>query len=338
LTVAENGERAADVTDVFRNLLADNDKLRFRPAPSMCYDSFPGGLQPIRAATASLPLLSHVNKFVFGTDVLEINNVQAIFELRRLRVNGTNSTGPSSASTTSAGGGTVVTSSSGGGIVTSSAGGGTVITSTDGDFLIDVSAVYYTPQVTQSGLINNSNNVLTSTGGSWAGTTGVTGVTGQYGGYQYFQNHLHELAGHTHPIDGHYHRWYLPFHPHKIVLQNHQHTLDTTHAHTVILNNHAHDMYHTHALAFEITEDSVTPSVTVLLDGVEVPTVKNWITGAFAAPNAPGWYVVNLTAQLQALKNWRGSHTLEVRPDSGRGEVFSYIRTRITIQAIAVGD
>lgn len=321
LTVSTTGELFADSTEITTELLRDAKRFKLRPAPSMTFRTKAGDTLAIS------PSLKYNYRLKLGAEVLEVNNCKLEFHLMKMRSHSSNATGASSTTTTSNGGGQTVTT-------TSAAGGASSETSNSAG---DASTTGYTHPTsigyqsglgfTSAGILGNSYTLYQSfagnTGGIAYGTAGA-----QHGHYNAENNHRHEMSVHEH-------KYSLPAHSHGFSIPNHSHSVSIT------IGAHTHDFAHTHPIEFGVLEDSVEPTgVSVWLDGNQITPIRNLTTGQFAGNDVDGegWFYVDFTNALQAMNDWRGVRSIEIRCAQGRGVVYATSDERLTIQPIAVSD
>lgn len=335
LTLAENGAKLADVTDVFTNLLADLDKFKLRPAPSMCFRGEAGPTRPIK------PNVSWIMALSFDSSVLEINDCKFIFEIGPLISYANNSTASSSINTTASDGASTQTSAT-----TSSASSALttepIVTSMHPSMVVAGQngwTGYARSASSAHQTVYTNYNTISNVSAASGNTGGVTAVFGPYGSFAEFQQHIHDQGGHTHVGDDHQHNIWDHFHD----LGNHSHGMAHTHvvSITISIPPHTHGMAHNHVLEFGVTEDTVTlTGVEIYLNSVRITPIKRLDNHQFAGNSVSGTgaYYVDLTSALLAI-DWRGtSHEVKVSCTGGRGLVHGRTRERLTIQPIRVID
>lgn len=322
LTVSTTGETFADAAEIMTDLVRDAKRFRLRPVPSITMRTKAGDTLAIS------PSLNYNYRLKFGPDVLEINSCKLEFHLMKMRAHSSNSTGASSTTTTSGGGGqTVTTTSASGGSsaqTTNSAGDPTSLDYQYSSSIGYANSLGFTSAGISAALATDSASFGGNTGGIAYGTAGA-----QHGHYNAENSHAHYYVAHAH-------KFFLPAHSHGFSIPNH------THGVTITISSHTHDFAHTHPVEWGVYEDSVSPAgVSVWLDGSQITPIKNLSTGQFAGNNVDGegWFYVDFINALQAMNDWRGVRSVEIRCAQGRGVVFATSDERLTIQPIAVtGD
>jgi phage minor structural protein len=229
----------------------------------------------------------------------KINKLLIYWELTNFRANSTGAAYAGGYATTSNNGGgqTTTSSTDGGSTPTSSSGGGTTRTTS----------------VSESG-INASN----------AGTHLATGQPIVAG-----TDHYHTITvaqtNHTHVLNGH---------SHSVTLYDHTHTVTISpHAHTVTVNDHTHSISipaHEHAIVYGIYEGGIASSVTMKVDGNDVPAASTTGTNELD--------IVQWLSKDGGGKIERGIwHTLEIIPDT-LTDIEGCAYAQVFIQSVGGGD
>jgi len=340
LTLSENGAKLADANDVVVNLLADLDKVKLRPIPSIAPRMDTG---PTLYISPSVPF-KHTIKY--GKSILTINSAKYVFSVTKMVAPASNSTGSSSLETTTSAGETTTTSGSSSATTTESGGGSTLTSGASSTSTSGTSVGYNgsTSQGINSDLLTPFNITYSTTPTSTGGVIGEGALISHGGAGDYYQ-HWHSSADHDHDLPPHHHPYYLVEHSHGIA---HTHTVVSpahahgmAHTHTNYIAPHAHGMAHTHPLLFGVVVDSVgATGVAVYFKGEQVTPIRNYLTGAFAGNtiDGEGWFEVNLTPMLEALSDFHGAHEITIEIASGRCQIFGKTNEILTVQPIAVTD
>lgn len=146
-------------------------------------------------------------------------------------------------------------------------------------------------------------------------------------------SHTHDIAAHSHGMD-HYHRlasFTIP--PLDIEIPAHGHNVKIPgHNHSVSIPEHTHDLTlpdHTHDIVYGIYEGSLASSVTILVDGTEVPTeevTKREID------------VAQWLSKDDAGKIRRGAwHEIQIVPDN-LTRIEANLTAQVFVQSVGGGD
>lgn len=342
MTISSNGEESGSLDSVVANAVREIERFKAHPQPSITYYSKASPTLPIS------PARSVQFQFEIGPEALSANSMALEFHLMPLR---------SPASITELAGGAIntETSDAGSAIVTSQGGGSVVNTqvSGGGDLSNDQNAIaqrnlasaksgssdalYHKHSETLQNAVplSTSSLYVYDLGGGEVGLAVFGGLVGKSLVMHGIIAPAGGLYDHTHSIGNHNHGVSLPAHTHLIELPAHSHDVDISH-HTHRINLDAHS----HGLTFGVVEDTDVPTgVSVLVNGLAVATITNKATGAVvgATASGAGIYGCDILAQILADSNWRTSvHRIEFVCTGGKGEVFSNLHGRITIQPIQV--
>jgi len=161
------------------------------------------------------------------------------------------------------------------------------------------------------------------------------------------------VAAHSHTVSipAHSHTVSIPAHDHDVTVAAHSHTVSipahdhtvtvAAHSHTVSISAHTHDVTttnHTHNLTYGVNTDSVSPVVTITVDGMTVSGITK-LSGSGStlgtSATGPGVFSANIISQIKNTE-FRGSHTIVFTCTTNRGTVFAQLLSRVTIQPIAV--
>jgi hypothetical protein len=339
LTLSQNGAKLADANDVVVNLLADLDKIKLRPIPSIGQRMDTG---PTLYISPSVPF-KHTIKY--GKSILTVNSAKYVFSVAKMVAPASNSTGASTSSTTSSAGETTTTSSSSSTSTTSSGGDSALTSGASSSSTSSMSVPWITS--TGYGYIPEGtpfDRVFATTPADTGGVVGEGALISHGGAGDYYQ-HWHSSARHSHLLPEHSHSYSLVehshgiAHTHTVVLSAHAHGM--AHTHTNYIPPHAHGMAHTHPLLFGVVVDSVgATGVAVYFKGEQVTPIRNYLTGAFAGNtiDGEGWFEVNLTPKLEALADFHGAHEITIEIAGGRCQIFGKTNEILTVQPIAVTD
>lgn len=323
LTLSENGAKLADANDVVVNLLADLDKFKLRPIPSIAPRMDTGPTLYVS------PSVQFKHTIKYGKSILTVNSAKYVFSVTKMVAPASNSTGASTSSTTSSAGETTTTSSAGGAATVTSGASSTSTSSMSASWL-----------GTTANAINDLGAAFDKTFSTTPTNTG--GVIGEasfidHGGDGSYYQHWHSSAAHDHGLIGHHHQYWLVEHSHGI---EHTHVINiNAHTHTNYIAPHAHGMAHTHPLLFGVVVDEVgATGVKVYFEGDQVTPIRNYLTGAFAGNSidGEGWFEVDLTPKLEALNDFHGAHEITIAIDDGRCQIFGKTNEILTVQPIAV--
>ena len=177
-----------------------------------------------------------------------------------------------------------------------------------------------------------------------SGTTGMnSGNTGSRSpGTDSQGSHKHSIPMHTHGMD-HVHKLVsytlpeisidIPAHGHNVKIPGHNHSVTIpAHTHEVTIPSHTHDLTlpdHTHGIVYGIYEGSRASSVTILVDGTEVPAgevTKREID------------VAQWLSKDDAGKIRRGAwHEIQIVPDK-LTRIEANLTAQVFVQSVGGGD
>jgi len=374
LNISANGDAIVGNTEILYDILADVQTLKLRTQPTQTYYSKASPTMPLDSAGTTTASFA----FTIGSEVLEVNQMSLEFELSPLRTFATSAAAGGAQTVSSSSGGsstptsstlaaatptsstlaastptsstlaaaTPTSSSSGSATVGSQAGlGHQHAITVKNTATLPVYAIYVDTGTTPPTLWANSG----------ADRTVFTATESAHTHDVVIGNHSHTVtvAAHSHTVSipAHSHTVSIPAHDHDVTVAAHSHTVSipahdhtvtvAAHSHTVSISAHTHDVTttnHTHNLTYGVNTDSVSPVVTITVDGMTVSGITK-LSGSGStlgtSATGPGVFSANIISQIKNTE-FRGSHTIVFTCTTNRGTVFAQLLSRVTIQPIAV--